>query len=179
MAVVPDIRLRYLRDLKDTVKRAIRLGAEEWVGTVAEEAQRLTPRRTGAAGDSLEGEVQEKDEGELLLSVSSDIPYFSVIEYGSSAHIIEGNPVLHFKVAGEAIKREYFQRRKGLQRVLRSVKTGRFVAPTQWVWAQRVKHPGTPEFAPIRKAMMLHAEDLGLRASSHIEFEFKMRELSS
>ncbi len=180
MAVLPDIKVRYLHDLKDTVKRAVRLGAEEWVKAVAESARRLTPRKTGAAGDSLEGEVQEKDGEELLLSVTSDIPYFGILEYGSVAHIIEAKPggVLAFKVAGEAIRREYKQRRKGLQRVLRSVKTGRFVKPTQWVYTMRVHHPGTPEFAPVRKAMLMHAQDLGLMVSSHLEFEVRMKELT-
>lgn len=177
MAVVPSVKLRYLHGLRDTVKRAVLFGAREWVDNVAEEARRFTPRRTGRAGDSLEGEVREADE-ELMLSVTSDVPYFDVLEYGSDAHIIEGKPVLRFKVAGGNIKREYVQRRKGLQRVLRSVKTGRFVSPTEWVWAKRVHHPGTPEFAPIRKAMLLHARDLGLSVSSHIEYEVKMKELS-
>ncbi len=180
MAVLPDVKVRYFRDLKETVKRAVRLGAEEWVVAVAEEARRLTPRKTGAAGDSLEGEVQERGDDELILSVTSDIPYFGILEYGSVAHIIEAKPggVLAFKVAGEAIRREYQQRRKGLQRVLRSVKTGRFTKPTQWVYTQHVHHPGTPEFAPVRKAMLMHAQDLGLNVSSHIEFEFKMKELT-
>lgn len=180
MSVLPDVKVRYIRDLKETVKRAVLLGAEGWVEVVAEEARRLTPRKTGAAGDSLEGEVQEMGGDELILSITSDIPYFDIIEYGSVAHIIEAKPggVLAFKVAGGAINREYVQRKKGLQRVLRSVKTGRFTKPTQWVYTQHVHHPGTPEFAPVRKAILMHVQDLGLRVSLGLEFNFRMKELT-
>ena len=91
MSVFPEVKLRYLHNLRDTVRRAIRFGADEWIDTVAGEARRLTPRRTGAAGDSLEGVVKENKD-ELIMSVTSDIPYFGVLEYGSSAHIIEAKP---------------------------------------------------------------------------------------